>query len=925
MSSSSSSSSRNSPYTIYTLDNLPKLSTAPAQEYQPAWYILNWKEILISIILLLYTVNQCFTNLSPLFYRLADVLQKPLSRIIPADSTTFNTLTTILERIYDMAMRGQKRMREGTPQGLINPHSQCYQNSILQALSSLPTLRRFLSSLPSDPASTASATSQPQSPKLVKALSYLTSALNDDKTDTRRSLRAPAILRQMATSTQQDAQEYYSKLMDALHKDIHAHVEQLGVARRHPGRTPKPTTLDKASLSVHGDDDETEGDARPTKFARTTTGSVPRNPMEGLLAQRVACTSCGYAEGITLVPTNCLTLSLTGKTPTSIAQCMDRFCELEYLSGVDCERCTLLHARDKQSALLANLESRAHVDATQPHHTTTASTKPTRDATSAVNDPAPRSTHQVALLVKQTRTRLHNITAALTNEDHTKTTLTKHCKIPPHLHKRSTKTKQCVIARPPQCLCLHVNRSEFNVRTGALIKNMSPVEFPGTLDVGLWCVSGRLREAVNGSEFEEGGKVKGGALREDGWEMRPREPMNGVHDSGGGGGGGGDDDDNMKIGNGGTRHPPRYKLRAVVEHGGRHDWGHYTAYRQFLPLALQSTSNTSSTLSSQPSTTNTTSTTPSQPTTTPPTHPNTTAAKGPPLQRSKDTWFALSDETVSPVGEADEGLREVLGGRREVFMLFYERDDEEASVVDESSVGDGKEVRGFATGRVNGEGTVSIDDGKKNVEKAGTTLNGEHEHEHTQEPNEKPNGYGKPTAPLSSTQKPSAPAEEQPSEQPPERPSENPSEQHPLEKVNVEEYLSAIEAEEDEFIGFSDSDADDVGADDIDAPDDEKEEEKEEEWRGFSPPAPSDVSGAVSDADDDTDNNDEGDFNGSVKSKMHSQINGQVTNELTNSQSNGQVTSEINGKTHSDVKSDLNGQVPNETNGHINYPKSTAE
>ncbi|KAI6939424.1 cysteine proteinase, partial [Hortaea werneckii] len=210
------------------------------------------------------------------------------------------------------------------PAGLGNWDNSCYQNSVLQGLSSLDCLKEYLNWLGSK---TECANSTNVS--LKETIEKLSAASNNGK-----QLWTPAKLKSMSSWQQQDAQEYFSKIMDELDKEAAKAVANV---------------KDQVGLEVIArNGDSTEKEARVGDAVK----SLPRNPMEGLLAQRVACTRCGFSEGLSMIPFNCLTVPLGSRAEYDIGECLDEYTTLEEISEVDCAKCTLLRSEEQIQKML---------------------------------------------------------------------------------------------------------------------------------------------------------------------------------------------------------------------------------------------------------------------------------------------------------------------------------------------------------------------------------------------------------------------------------------------------------------------------------------------------------------------------------------------------------------------------------------------
>jgi len=408
--------------------------------------------------------------------------------------------------------------KSDAPPGLGNWDNSCYQNSVLQGLSTLRSFTEFLGRV-HDPDST------------IGSLHELTSSLNDHDNNGRR-IWTPAKLKSMSSWQQQDAQEYFSKILDEVDKEMVKAAsaktiphEGLSTLTRLEGSTGSKVP----SLKV-GEADEVDivEEAENDKGPKPGSSSIAQgNPLEGLLAQRVSCVNCGFSEGLSLLPFNCLTVPLGRRMRYDIEDCLDEYSNVEEISGVECASCTL-----KQSeAKLARMVEVFHAQAQQP----------------LILSVPPE-------LRQKTVERLQTVRQALDDADFSDNTVNKKCMISKDGRVSSTKTRQAVVARAPRALVIHINRSLFDEYSGAQSKNYADVRYPAILDLRPWCLG-----KVQSSEEKNS----------ESWSMRPAESMipgrlGHLNQTG-----------------------PLYQLRAVVTHYGRHENGHYICYRQH-PAPTQS-------------------------------------------------------------------------------------------------------------------------------------------------------------------------------------------------------------------------------------------------------------------------------------------------------------------------------------------------
>ena len=341
---------------------------------------------------------------------------------------------------------------EGRPAGLGNWDNSCYQNSVLQGLASLDSLSGYLTN-PKIEEEMEEGVSKPEM-KMAEALKGLIAKLNDPANNGKR-IWTPATLKNMSSWQQQDAQEYFSKVLDEIDKEV--------------GKVAK---LIQTSQGFESDD---SSDSKSTS-SEALPMSTFRNPLEGLIAQRVGCTTCGYSEGLSMIPFNCLTVPLSRAWEYDVLECLDEYTKLEKIEGVECGKCTLLKFQKQLSTIFDRTKDTA--------------------SNSAI--------HQ------QCKERLDAVNEALEEDDYEDKTLTQKCKISPKNRVSSIKTRQAVIARPPKSLVVHVNRSLFDELTGELKKNYSQVRFPKNLNLGPWCL---------------GSSGTSGDASTEEWLLDPEQPM----------------------------------------------------------------------------------------------------------------------------------------------------------------------------------------------------------------------------------------------------------------------------------------------------------------------------------------------------------------------------------------------------------------
>ncbi|KAL2845554.1 hypothetical protein BJX68DRAFT_256740 [Aspergillus pseudodeflectus] len=426
--------------------------------------------ILVAAISVLLLLNQFRSVSAPIVRAVWDILvYLTPSRVVAAldskgikqdgaDSMTFQAKSEAMQRILGLentslssffprarslsgfgnALLGS---RGTVPPGLGNWDNSCYQNSIIQGLASLHSFADFLDRNIDQLSAKVSLSTH-------EALKGIIERLNSAENHGQR-LWTPPDLKSMSSWQQQDAQEYFSKVIDQIDHEVQQgtrrQTRNLGLKMAGPQEhVIGATSVQQSSLDGAVD-------------RRQPETHLFRNPLEGLLAQRVGCMQCGWTEGL---------------YEYDVRDCLDHYMNLEPIEGVECAKCTLLRVQTQLRNILQQIPDEKKLSETAE--------------SSNISDALRTSAEE----------RLRAVEEALEDTDFAEKTLSKKCHIPSKSRVTTTKSRQAVIARAPSCLVIHINRSVFDEHTGMLRKNYAAVKFPKDLDLSEWCLGGSYRDTV---------------------------------------------------------------------------------------------------------------------------------------------------------------------------------------------------------------------------------------------------------------------------------------------------------------------------------------------------------------------------------------------------------------------------------------------
>ncbi|CAH6720592.1 ubiquitin carboxyl-terminal hydrolase 1 [[Candida] jaroonii] len=461
--------------------------------------------------------------------------------------------------------------------GISNDGNTCFMNSVIQSLASSTELMKFIDSyLYEEIDSMVDQRSVKRvNPNLVftNSLKTLLNNVNGQYGTKGKEFSTRPLLNKMPNGpkqnffsgyNQEDAQEFYQLVMNIVEREYKniSHGEKSEKSEKSGDEdSEKEEFVDSALIGkfISGCEELGKlGDiyVPASQINPNLIGSDHKvkplqliTPVDGISVERIGCLTCGEVGGMRYSVVSGLSLNLPNEishyNTYELSQLLKDWISPEIIEDVNCNRCGL---QQTKSFLKEKIDSSNNEK-----------------------------------IIEQFNSRLEEIENELskpcvTDEAFEKLTIKQ-------MIKKSKKSKQILLSRPPPLLAIHINRSVFDPRTYMVVKNSSKVSFPLKLDLSPYVGEPKDINMDARLPFRKQDETLDFHLKLDDEvedEEKHEESMEIVDEK--------DDSSSDEINSNksassassytNTNPQLLYNLKAVISHYGTHNYGHYICYRK---------------------------------------------------------------------------------------------------------------------------------------------------------------------------------------------------------------------------------------------------------------------------------------------------------------------------------------------------------